>query len=61
MKEVKIMNQIQIEKGMKCCEEFLCGECPYRIYEDPSKEYLIRCIHKLMIDINTLYFNKKED
>ena len=53
------MNKIQIEKGMKCCEEFLCGECPYRIYEDPSKEYPIRCMHKLMVDINDLYFNKK--
>ena len=23
------MNKEEIEQGMKCCNEFLCGECPY--------------------------------
>lgn len=50
------MTKEQTEQGMKCCEEFLCDECPYNIYDDPKKEYLLRCIHKLIVDINKLYF-----
>ena len=50
------MNKEQIERGMKCCNIFLCGECPYKIYDD--SEYKFRCIHTLMQDINKLYFNK---
>ena len=36
-------------KGIDCCSEFLCGECPYKMYE--SKDYPLQCIHKLMVDI----------
>ena len=51
------MNREEIEQGMKCCNEFLCGECPYEKYDDKvSKEYTMRCIHMLMQDINKLYF-----
>ena len=50
----------EIEKGIKCCNEFLCGECPYKKYDDKSKIYTIRCMHKLMKDINTLYFNNSQ-
>ena len=50
------------ELGIKCCNEFLCGECPYEIYDDKkNREYTIRCIHKLMQDINELYFRNKEE
>lgn len=24
------MKKEDIEQGMKCCNEFLCGECPYK-------------------------------
>lgn len=37
-------------KGLQCCAEFLCSECPYRIYED--KKYPMKCIHKLILDLN---------
>ena len=51
------MNKEEIEQGMKCCNEFLCGECPYEKYDDKvSKQYIMRCIHMLMQDINKLYF-----
>lgn len=53
------MSKDQIELGMKCCEEFLCGECPYQRYDDPTHEYSIRCMHKLMVDINKLYFKEE--
>lgn len=39
-------------KGIECCSEFLCAECPYKKYE--HHEYTIRCMHKLMLDINEL-------
>lgn len=51
------MKREYIELGMKCCNEFLCSECPYEKYDDKvNKEYTIRCIHMLMQDINKLYF-----
>ena len=37
-------------KGLACCAEFLCGECPYKIYE--HVDYKLRCIHKLIVDLN---------
>ncbi len=39
-------------KGIECCAEFLCGECPYKYYED--KEYMLKCNHILMKDIQEL-------
>lgn len=51
------MNREEIEQGMRCCNKFLCGECPYEKYDDKvNKEYIMRCIHTLMQDINKLYF-----
>lgn len=38
-------------KGLECCSEFLCGECPYRIFEDKTGQYTIRCMYKLMNDL----------
>ena len=53
------MNREEIEQGMKCCNEFLCGECPYEKYDDKvSHQYTMRCIHMLMQDINKLYFDE---
>lgn len=54
------MTQEQTEKGIICCSEFLCGECPYIIYEDKTKEYDLRCINKLMVDIKDLYFQERK-
>ena len=54
------MNKKEIEQGMKCCNEFLCGECPYEKYDDKvSHQYTMRCIHMLMRDINKLYFEEE--
>ena len=50
-----------IELGMKCCNEFLCGECPYEKFDDKKNhEYILRCIHTLMKDINELYFSNNK-
>ena len=36
-------------KGLKCCAEFLCSECPYAEYQ--HIEYKLQCIHKLHMDL----------
>ena len=46
------MEKLDIYKGLKCCSEFLCGECPYQIYD--NDHYKLRCIHKLIVDLNNL-------
>ena len=33
-------------KGLKCCAELLCGECPYDEYQ-----YKSQCVHKLHMDL----------
>ena len=55
------MNREEIEQGMKCCNEFLCGECQYEKYDKESHQYTMRCIHMLMQDINKLYFGSREN
>lgn len=56
------MERKDIELGMKCCNEFLCGECPYYKFNDKENcIYTMRCIHKLMQDINKLYFEDDEN
>lgn len=49
------MTKEEILKGIECCAEFLCGECPYQKYE--HNEYKMKCIHRLMQDINDLVKN----
>ncbi len=43
------MTKEEIAKGIDCCSEFLCGECPYKVYH--SHDYPIKCIHHLMVDV----------
>ena len=62
MTTLELIEREQVEKGMKCCEEFLCGECPYEQYDDKiNHEFTIRCMHKLMVDINKLYFKEQKN
>ena len=39
----------EILRGIECCAEFLCGECPYEKYDIKDKP--LACVHKLMLDI----------
>jgi len=52
-----IFTEQQIRESVNACSDFCCGECHYNIYE--SKDYTLRCIHKLMKDVNEL-LNKDE-
>lgn len=53
------MKREDIELGMKCCNEFLCGECPYEKFDDKKGHtYTMRCIHRLIQDISKLYFGE---
>lgn len=49
------MAKEEILKGIECCAEYLCGECPYQKYE--STQYLLKCNTALMRDINELLKN----
>lgn len=44
--------------GLKCCSEFLCGECPYAEYQ--HIEYKLRCIHKMLMDLTEILELKEE-
>jgi hypothetical protein len=46
------MTREETLKGLRCCSEFECGECPYKIYDD--KTYTLRCMHRLMVDLQAL-------
>lgn len=48
-----------VREAIKFCSEFECGECPYKIYD--SSDYMLRCIHNLMMDINELVNGKEEN
>lgn len=37
------------QKGLKCCADFLCSECPYAEYQ--HVEYKLQCIHKMHMDL----------
>lgn len=52
------MEKLDIYKGLKCCADFLCRECPYLIYE--HEHYTMRCIHKLIVDLNSLLNTEEE-
>lgn len=45
----------EVLKGVECCAEFLCSECPYQKYVDPK--YLLKCNIALMRDVNELLKN----
>ena len=46
------MTREETLKGLACCAEFLCDECPYKIYE--HIDYKLRCSHKLISDLVAL-------
>ena len=56
MNKIRHMTREEILKGLECCSEFLCGECPYKIYQ--HVDYKLRCNYRLISDLNTM-FNKK--
>lgn len=51
------MERKDIINAVNACTHFECGICPYQIYDDPH--YKLRCIHRLMEDINSLFQPKK--
>lgn len=46
------MTKNEVLKGLECCKEYLCDECPYQKYD--HIEYKLRCIHKLIADLAEL-------
>lgn len=47
----KVFSDEEILKGVECCTEFLCGECPYNIIQGIADHINIRCQFKLNQDV----------
>ena len=48
----------QVLKSLAACANFCCGECYYKKFE--HQDYTWRCVHKLIVDVNTLLTEKEE-
>lgn len=48
-----------ILKGLYCCVEYLCGECPYK--DLMHDEYILRCTHTLLVDLYKMLNKKSEE
>ena len=46
------MEREKVLNALKYCAEFECGNCPYKYLD--SKDYPLRCIHTLIIDLNKI-------
>ena len=46
----------QVLESLTACADFCCGECHYKKFE--HQDYTWRCIHKLIVDVNTLLTEK---
>lgn len=46
------MTREETLKGLECCADFMCKDCPYRKFSDQT--YTIRCMHRLMVDLQKL-------
>lgn len=46
------INEDEVKKGLECCVEYLCGECPYEKYDIKGKPLV--CVHKLMEDLHKI-------
>ena len=46
------MDRSKVLKAVSTCADFYCKECPYNHLE--SKEYPLKCIHTLMMDVRDL-------
>ena len=53
------MTREETLEGLRCCSEFECGKCPYKIYDDQT--YTLRCTHRLMVDLQALVGKEEED
>ena len=47
------MERNEVLKALTCCNEFLCGDCPYKAWD--SDEYKLRCIHMLISDLHQIF------
>jgi hypothetical protein len=55
---VRKLEKSNILKGLECCTEFLCGECPYEKYDIKGKP--LTCVHKLIVDLYKMIGGNKD-
>ena len=53
------MTKEETLKGLKCCADFLCDDCPYQIYS--HDEYKMRCNYKLIKDLKNIIIPEAKD
>lgn len=46
------MGEDDVKKGLECCVDYLCGECPYEKYDIKDKP--LRCVHVLLEDLHKM-------
>ena len=51
--------KVQILEGLDACEDFECGRCPYKKYD--NHDYMLRCVHMLISDLHDLMFEEDMD
>ena len=39
-----------IMKGLECCVDFYCEDCPYKQFDD-NANYSMKCVHRLQVDL----------
>ena len=43
----------EVFKGLACCADFMCKDCPYQKFSDQT--YTLRCMHRLMSNMEKLF------
>jgi hypothetical protein len=46
------MTKEEILKGLKCCVDYECSECPYQKFD--HVDYKLRCMHMLIVDLHKI-------
>lgn len=53
-----LFSKEEVLKGLRCCAEFLCDECPY--YKFHHHEYKLRCTYFMIKDLDALVLELPE-
>lgn len=53
------MTKEEALKGLSCCADFKCDECPYKIYS--HIDYKFRCNYKLIFDLKVVFDKIEKD
>lgn len=52
------MTKEEVLKGLECCVDYMCGDCPYQYLA--SWEFPIKCMRTLLVDLQNLKEKEEE-